>query len=193
MNEDANPWDRLEDHNGPLGPEDNEWYARFLHYLNQPGKRSFRTTYEAWGLGGDGDQYKVSESWRLRIVEYRWKERAAAYDVARQLARKEGHKATADDVYDDLYAGAQKAVKTIVGYATDRRSFGKNPQHDKIRLQAAMDVLDRLGFGKRAPRPIYAEQAEDADKLIRIELVGLDEAALERLARYDDEDGADYD
>lgn len=193
IHDDKDPWDQLTDHDGPLGPEDDDWYAKFLHYLNQDHPRSFRTTYEAFGLGGDGDQYKVSEAWRKRIREYRWSERAASWDLAKQLARKADHRSTADDVYDDLYAGARKAVKTLVMYATDRRAFGKDPRQDKIRLQAAMDVLDRLGFGKRPARPIYSEHAEDADKPLTIQLVGLDDEALEALAGYDDEDGADYD
>ena len=182
----------MTDHDGDLGPEDDEWYARFLSYLNSPLPRSFRKTYEAHGLGGSGDQYKVSEAWRRRIVEYQWKERAAAYDKAQQLARKDDHRATADDVWDTLYGGALKAAKTLVNYATDRRSFGKNPTHDKLRIQAATEVLDRLGFGKRQARPMYAESAEEADRPIVVQLVGLDPEALESLSAYDDEDGADY-
>lgn len=190
MNDDSTrePWEQWTDHDGPLGPEDDEWFARFLHYLNQPHPRSFRTTYEAFGRGNDADPYKVSASWRSRIGEYQWAERAAARDKAEQLARRQRHLTTSDDVWDELYGGAFKAAKTLVGYATDRRSFGKNPQQDKIRLQAATEVLDRLGFGKRPARPIYAESAEGADRPLVVQLVNMDPAALNQLAAWDDDD-----
>lgn len=193
MNDDERqPWDRLVDHAGPLGPEDQEWFARFLHYMNQPHPRSFRTTYEAFGLGSDKDPYKVSSAWRERINEYRWSERAGAYDVDQQKARKTEHRATMDDVVDTLFDGAVRAAETLVGYATDRRRLGKDPRQDRIRLQAAESVLDRLGIVRRSPRPLYPEHDDDTDTVLEVRLVGMDQGQLEALAAWDDEDPTDY-
>jgi hypothetical protein len=185
------PWDQLTDNEGPLGPEDDEWYARFLSYLNLPHPRSYRKAYEAYGLGKDADPYNISSVWRARIQEYRWAERVAAWDKAQQLARRGQHKTTADDVWDTLYAGANRAARVLVGYATDRKHLGKNPQQDRIRVQAAAEVLDRLGFSKRAARPIYSEAAEDADKPLLIELVNTSKEQLNAIAGWDNDDDDD--
>lgn len=186
------PWDQLVDHDGPLGPEDEQWYARFLNYLNQPPVRSFRTTYEAFGYGSEKDPYKVSETWRKRINEYRWAERAAAWDVYQQEQRRTDHRASMDAVVDTLFEGAVQAAETLVGYATDRRRLGKDPRKDRIRLQAAESILDRLGIVRRSPRPFYRQQDDDTGQVMEVRLVGLDDLDLEALADWDDEDQAEY-
>lgn len=197
--EEAQPWDQLPD-------ETDEWYDRFLAYLQQPPKRSFRRTYEQYGLGGSGDQYKVSIVWRRKIAEFKWAERAASYDVHVRMLRLADHKNKADEVYDKLYSGAIKAVNTLVFHATvhsqaaleDHVANGgvyPNPQRSRVQIDAATRILDRLGFTKRAARPIYSESATSTDEPVKIELVGLTKEMLGALSgeeEHDDEDEAVY-
>lgn len=173
--------------------EPDLWYSRFLIYLNLGSARSFRKAYEAGGNGGKNDQYTISATWRKYIHEWDWEQRAIDHDIIAQTARMTAHVRTADDVWDRLYAKAGEAANTLVMFAIDGVPKSMDHQRARIQLQASTEVLDRLGFSKRAARPIYTDKADDTDKAIEVRLVGpdgedIDIEAARKLAGYDNKD-----
>lgn len=75
--EERKPWDQLVDEG-----EDDYWFKMFLAYkLQDPRRRSLITIEnEQRELRGEAKSSAISRSWRLKFRDFRWKERAAAWD-----------------------------------------------------------------------------------------------------------------
>ena len=174
------------------------WYARFLSYVNMPGKRTFRGCYELNGYGGPNDHGTISQNWRDAIKEFEWKSRAAKFDIHRETARLSRHRLQADTAYDALYDAISEAIKTLVAYSKPASTKGGRkivcPPEARVRLNAALEILDRLGISKRAARPMYAHSDEtDEPKHIVVSLEKLSDDDKKLLAGYGDDEPTDYD
>lgn len=80
----AEPWDRLEG-------EPNQWYARFEQFRLLGPNRTIVAIYnDERAKKGKSKLYTFPPAWQKYAAEWRWRERAEAWDEAqRALARKE--------------------------------------------------------------------------------------------------------
>lgn len=87
------PWYRQTGGDGE--PEPMMWYDRFDRYYRPQGpERTLLAAYNAWRKEeGDGGQSKsVSGSWYRAFNEWRWQERAEAWDEAQITLRREAER-----------------------------------------------------------------------------------------------------
>jgi len=156
--------------------ESRLWYTRFRAWLVDP-RRSLLGVYRAeWeaqvskkaGKGGKRRDFRakgVPGSWQKTIQQWRWAERAAAYD------------AHLDALGGDLVARALRELRgEAPAIARKLATDGVNGALNREQIRAAMAVLDRAGLSPTAKH----------------EITGLDGGRLTLTLRWnDDADASD--
>lgn len=174
----------------PLEGEDPEWYKRFLIFCHQNGKRSMLAVYRQCGFGKQEDgrpqAIQTSPTWKKKTKEYRWVERALAYDRHLLIQRKKEHLHESDLVVDELFEQAYAAVKVLSSYLDPDVLINTKEAH--VRIKAAEAILDRVGFTRRAERALYRAQEEASGGATSGIQIVLTPEAMREAAKYDNRD-----
>jgi hypothetical protein len=122
--ETRNPWDR----------EPNEpamWYGRFTAYRMMGTERTMLGAYNAWrATKGRKPTTTYTDTWQKRAKEFRWKERAEAWDAAererRDALRREDEEAVREEWRDKARAAREQQYEVgmkLIEKATQMLAF----------------------------------------------------------------------
>jgi hypothetical protein len=145
--------------------EDEAWYKRFLLYLNLEGLRTIRRAYQADVILKKGKYNNKNEPntyWYIASKNYRWSERASAYDKHKFLeaeALKESRRFVVSEheweISQKLLEKAIELLPSVKGARLDAIVQAVNQASTLMRssadmfdgdLNAAINVIKKAGF-----------------------------------------------
>lgn len=177
----ADPWDQL--------PEESTlWYGRFTAYRRMGTERNVLQIYNQWRVKVGRKPAKTScGDWVRRSVQYKWHERAQAWDVEERRQQDERHKAEVDVLFQHALQATkvayQKLTKRLEAMAPDELEA----KHVIPQFLALLRKMEEQ-YGRQTATPIQLQIVTDEDRQ------AIRERIQKQLAQYGppvDEDSED--
>jgi len=164
------------------------WFGRFDRLYRPLGtERSLLATYNAWRKEvGKGASTSVANAWLLRSKEWRWRERAEAWDEAERQERHQAEREAARKRRDDRLV----LLHSIKASLSKRLLAMKPDEWDIKQILAAMDLVfeqERLEDGSPTAVLEHRGPAESGGA-IKVQFIGNVDPAKLRLPGSDEED-----